>query len=139
MIVRSLAELEASGRIVSISHGKATAARLVTRSDGLDFSLSEARARHAGHSDLWYKHHWEANFIRSGRATLEDRGTGEQWTLEPGVLYCVGPDDRHRIVRHEDTDMRIISVFNPPIEGHETHDEDGAYPPTGPLPPGPAG
>ena len=67
---------------------------------------------------------------------LEDRGTGEQWPLEPGVLYCVGPTDRHRITRNPDEGMRIISVFNPPIIGEETHDEDGAYPPTGEIPPG---
>ena len=33
--------------------------------------------------------------------------------------------------------MRIISIFNPSIIAEETHDEDGAYPPTGPVPPGP--
>ena len=32
--------------------------------------------------------------------------------------------------------MRIISVFNPTIVGEETHDEDGAYTPTGEFPPG---
>ena len=27
-------------------------------------------------------------------------------------------------------------MFNPPIEGEETHDEDGSYPPSGELPDG---
>ena len=35
------------------------------------------------------------------------------------------------------TDLRLISVFNPPIMGDENHDADGSYPPTGPIPPGP--
>jgi L-ectoine synthase len=39
-------------------------------------------------------------------------------------------------MRDTPTDMRIISVFNPPITGDETHDADGAYPPTGEIPPG---
>ena len=136
MLIRTMEQLEAQGRIISISHGKATAVRLLTKSDGLNFSLSEARAQTAGQSDLWYKNHWEANYVRAGDATLEDRTTGERWTLEPGMLYCVGPRDKHRIIRTEDTDMRVISVFNPPIEGEETHDADGAYPPTGDIPPG---
>ena len=136
MLIRTMDQLEAEGRIISISHGKATAVRLLTKSDRLGFSLSEARASQAGQSDLWYKNHWEANYVRAGKATLEDRTTGERWALEPGVLYCVGPKDRHRIIRDEPSDMRIISVFNPPIEGEETHDEDGAYPPTGDIPPG---
>lgn len=136
MLIRTMEQLEAEGRVISISHGKATAVRLLTKSDRLGFSLSEARASQAGQSDLWYKHHWEANYVRSGNAILENRSTGERWSLEPGVLYCVGPTDRHRIIREEPTDMRIISIFNPPIEGDETHDEDGAYPPTGDIPAG---
>lgn len=136
MLIRTIEQLEAEGRVISISHGKATAVRLLTKSDRLGFSLSEARASQAGQSDLWYKHHWEANYVRSGNAILENRTTGERWPLEPGVLYCVGPKDRHRIIREHPSDMRIISVFNPPIEGNETHDDDGAYPPTGEIPRG---
>jgi L-ectoine synthase len=136
MLIRTMTQLEAEGRVIPISHGKASAVRLLTKSDGLNFSISEARAQKAGHSDLWYKNHWEANYVRSGNATLEDRSTGERWDLYPGVLYCVGPGDRHRISRTEDTNMRIISVFNPPIVGLETHDEDGAYAPSGDIPPG---
>jgi hypothetical protein len=65
-------QLEAEDRVISISHGRATAVRLLTKSDGVGFSVSEARASQVGQSDLWYKHHWEANYVRSGRATLED-------------------------------------------------------------------
>ena len=136
MLVRTMNQLEAEGRIISISHGKSSAVRLLTKSDGVGFSVSEARASAGEYSDLWYKNHWEANYVRSGHGVLEDRGTGEQWPLEPGVLYCVGPTDRHRITRDPDEGMRIISVFNPPIIGEETHDDDGAYPPTGALPAG---
>ena len=134
MLIRTMEQLEAEGRVISISHGKASAVRLLTKSDGLNFSISEARASSAGQSDLWYKNHWEANYVRSGNATLENRTTGERWELEPGVLYCVGPNDQHSIIRTEDTDMRVISVFSPPIVGGETHDDDGAYPPSGDLP-----
>ena len=136
MLIRTMDQLKAEGRVVSISHGNSSAVRLLTRSDGVGFSVSEARASAGKYSDLWYKNHWEANYVRSGRGVLEDRGTGEQWPLEPGVLYCVGPTDRHRI---ETTDgVHLIGVFNPPLTGMESHDEDGAYPPTGPIPPGSA-
>ena len=56
--------------------------------------------------------------------------------MEPGTLYVVGPDDRH--VMRAATDMRVVSIFNPPIMGDEDHDADGSYPPTGPTPPGPS-
>src|SRR5438128_9616072 len=82
MLIRTMQQLESQGRVVSISHGKSTAVRLLTKADGLNFSISEARAQKAGQADLWYKNHWEANYARAGRATLEDRTTGERWTLE---------------------------------------------------------
>ena len=61
MLIRTMEQLEAEGRVISISHGKATAVRLLTKVDGLNFSISEARASAAGQSDLWYKNHWEAS------------------------------------------------------------------------------
>ena len=122
MLIRTMTELESQGRVISISHGKSSAVRLLTKSDGVGFSVSEARASAGESSDLWYKNHWEANYIRSGRGVLEDRDTGEQWPLAPGVVYCVGPADRHRVTRNAGEWMRIISVFNPPLLGEETHD-----------------
>lgn len=135
MLVRTMARIEAEGREISISHGRATAVRLLTKADGLNFSISEARGSKAGISTLWYKNHWEANYIRSGTGILEDCNSGQRWNLAPGVLYCVGPLDKHRIIRETDGATRTISVFSPPIVGEETHDSDGAYPPTGDLPP----
>ena len=83
MLIRTMDQLEAEGRVISISHGKAAAVRLLTKSDGVGFSVSEARAHGHGSSDLWYKHHWEANYIRSGRGILEDRGTASDGTSRP--------------------------------------------------------
>jgi len=135
MLVRSFNDVEKSGRVIPISHGKSTAVRVLLKSDGLGFSLSEARCGAGNSSDLWYKNHWEANYVRQGQGTLVNRRSGQSWPLQPGVLYCVGPNDQHSVVNTEDP-LRIVSVFNPPIEGEETHDEDGSYPPTGEIPNG---
>lgn len=135
MLIRSYEEAEASGRVISISHGMSTAVRVLLKSDGLGFSLSEARCGANNQSKLWYKNHWEANYIRAGKGMLINRCSGETWELCPGVLYCVGPADQHSVSNTDDP-LRIVSIFNPPIEGSESHDEDGAYPPTGEIPPG---
>lgn len=135
MLIRTMAQIEAEGRVIPIAQGKATAVRLLTKADGLNFSISEARGSHVGASTLWYKNHWEANYVRSGVAILEDCNSGQRWSLRPGMLYCVGPLDKHRIIREVESDMRMISVFSPPIIGQETHGEDGAYPSSGELPP----
>ncbi|UVO30446.1 ectoine synthase [Bradyrhizobium arachidis] len=135
MFVRTVADVRAAGRERQISHGITTATRYLTKSDGLDFSLSCAcKPAGRGSPQAWYKNHWEANFIASGRGELEELSTGRRWPLEPRTVYVVGPNDRHKV--HAFEDLLIVSVFNPPLVGGETHDADGAYPPAGPLPPG---
>ena len=136
MLIRTMDQLEAQGRVVSISHGNSSAVRLLTKSDGVGFSVSEARASAGKSSDLWYKNHWEANLILDGTLDVTDHASGDTHRLEPGALYLVGPADRHRIEAADG--VHLISVFNPPLTGSERHDEDGGYPPTGPIPPGPA-
>ena len=136
MLIRTMHALQAEGRTISIAHDSASAVRMLTKSDGLGFSFSEAWGSAGISSEIWYKHHWEANYVCSGNGRLEDLSTGERWVLEPRAFYCVGPKDRHRLTIGDATDLRIASVFNPPLEGRETHDEDGAYPPTGDIPPG---
>ena len=135
MLIRSFQQVEAAGHVISISHGKSTAVRVLLKSDGLGFSLSEARCGAGNQSKLWYKNHWEANYVRAGKGSLLNLSTGQTWDLYPGVLYCVGPNDRHSVINTDDP-LRIVSVFNPPIEGLESHDGDGAYPPTGDIPVG---
>ena len=135
MLLKSFQEVEASGQVVAISHGNSTAVRVLLKSDGLGFSLSEARCGANRSSNLWYKNHWEANYVRAGKGVITDRTSGESWQASPGMLYCVGPNDKHTVANSSDP-LRIISIFNPPIEGPETHDQDGAYPPTGDIPTG---
>ena len=135
MLIRSFDQVESSGKVVPISHGNSTAVRVLLKADQLGFSLSEARCGASRSSNLWYKNHWEANYVRAGSGKLIDRSSGESWPMLPGSLYCVGPTDQHTVSNSDDP-LRIISVFNPPIEGPETHDKDGAYPPTGEIPSG---
>ena len=135
MLVRTMQQLESEGRVISISHGKATAVRPLTKSDGVGFSMSEARGGKVGHSDLWYKNHWEANLVLAGSLDVIDKNSGEKFTLGQGDVYCVGPDDPHQLVAQ--TDVELLCIFNPPLTGKEVHDSDGAYPASGPLPPGP--
>ena len=81
----------------------------------------------------WYKNHVAANYILEGEATVEDLTTGENWQLGPGSLYVVGPHDRHSLKTKGA--IYIMSVFNPPLKGDETHNDDGSYSPSGEVPP----
>jgi len=62
---------------------------------------------------------------------VTDLTSGEKWPLEAGVLYVVGPNDRHRFLVTEDE--HHISVFCPPLRGDERFDEDGGYEASGPI------
>jgi L-ectoine synthase len=107
---------------------------LVTKSDGLGFSIHDVRAAAGLEHDLWYKNHWEANYIVAGAAIVEDRLSGETWQLEPGAIYTVGPKDQHRFIAK--TAVHLVSIFSPPVPIGADYDEDGALAPTGPVPDG---
>lgn len=119
--------------IVVLGGGTAMARRYLTKVDGTGFTISDltAEGRKEG-SDLWYRHHVEANYVVSGDGEVVDRETKEKWPIGPGTLYVVGPRDRHRITNSGR--VHILSIFNPPLEGDETHDAEGSYPPTGEVP-----
>jgi len=135
MVVKTLEDLKAAGREKLVAGGSARTVRFLTRDDGLGFTMSDVRLDAGQQNALWYKHHWEANYILEGRGEVRDLTTGETWVLEPGVMYIVGPRDRHSMKAI--TDLHLISIFNPPLTGDEIHDAEGTLPPTGPLPPGP--
>jgi len=132
MFIRTLEGLEAAGRIKLLVNDTTRSARFLTADDGMGFSYNDNRVARGSDAMLWYKHHWEANYIVSGRGEVTDLTSGEKWTLEPGVLYVVGPNDRHRFRITEDD--HHVSVFCPPLRGDERHDPDGVYAASGPVP-----
>ena len=132
MAVRALDELERLGRIKFPADGSFRSARFFTADDGMGFSYNENRVRKGFDLVVWLKHHWEANYIVSGKGEVTDLTRQEKWPLEAGVLYVVGPNDRHRL--HLTEDECHISIFHPPLKGNERFDNDGSYEPSGPVP-----
>ena len=137
MFVRRVDEMRAAGKEMIVANGQARTIRMLGATDGLGFSFSDVHFDAGAVAELWYKHHWESNHILSGTGQVEDLSTGESWELAPGMLYNVGPKDRHRVTA--ETDIHLLSVFSPPLRGDEQHDAEGALEPSGPVPPGPPG
>src|SRR2546423_14127909 len=102
MFIRTLDELAAAGRIKSLVNDTTRSARFLTAADGMGFSYNDNRVARGSDAMLWYKHHWEANYIVSGRGEVTDFSTGQRWELQPGVLYEGGPRDRHRLRVNQD-------------------------------------
>ncbi len=137
MIIKTYKDLKAAGREKVVANGSARTMRFLTQDDGLGFTMSDVHLAAGQQNVLWYKHHWEANYVIEGKGEVTDLGTGKVSKLEPGVMYIVGPKDRHSMKAI--TDLHLISIFNPPLKGDEQHDAEGTLPPSGPLPPGPKG
>ena len=80
----------------------------------------------AGSDNVYeYKHHIEACLCVAGEGELTELATGAVHRIEPGVLYALDNKDRHRLRAH--TELHLVCVFSPALEGNEVHDERGAY------------
>src|SRR5258707_584076 len=136
MFIRTHDELEKLGRIKSpLVNDTFRSARFLTAADRMGYSYNENRVKEGTDAVIWLKHHWEANYIISGRGEVTDLSSEACWSLDAGVLDVVGPNDRHRLRITEDA--QHFSIFCPTVVGHEQHDKDGALASSGPVPPGP--
>lgn len=98
--------------------------RVVLERDNLGFAMMETRIDKGIHK--WeYKNHKEACMCISGYGYLHDLTNGEVKPIYKGVTYLV---DNHQPHLFEAiTKVVLVSVFNPPLKGNETHDENGNY------------
>ena len=126
MIVRSLEDLQASGRYAE-KPGVFTSARYLLREDRVGFTMTQTSVAAGTRQEMAYAHHVEANLVLDGEGVLTDLETGRTHELRPGVMYTFDGHERHTI--DATTDLRIVCIFRPALLGTETHDETGAYPP----------
>ncbi|MET8760668.1 ectoine synthase [Lentzea sp. NPDC004782] len=120
MIVRSYDE------IAPVEWGNGTSHRLLTESDGMGFTVCETLVRRGTTSALQYRRHLEACYCIGGSGEVVT-ADGEHHKIMEGTLYALDKHDAHYLVASDDEDLRLISVFNPPLRGDEKHDlsEDG--------------
>jgi L-ectoine synthase len=61
----------------------------------------------------------------SGRGEIELLEDGTVFPIETGTLYILDKHDKHILRATED--MTMACVFNPPLNGKEVHNKEGAY------------
>ena len=99
--------------------------RTVLKNDNLGFAMMKTVIDKGG-PYLWhYKNHQEACFCLSGIGILHDLETDEKHEISEGITYLVDKHQKHTFTAL--TDVVLISVFNPPLRGDETHDSNGNY------------
>lgn len=105
-----------------------TSLRLLVKSDGMGFSMTETRALPGAVLRLQYKHHIEACYCIAGNGVVVEVGSGARHAIRPGVLYAPDAHDAHEVhVPEGGAPLDLICVFSPALQGDEVHGADGSY------------
>jgi L-ectoine synthase len=118
MFVRNLEEIEKTNKYVEWGNG--TSHRLLTAGDGMGFAVCHTVVRAGTVSRLQYRSHLEACYCIAGEGEVEDM-QGNVYPLRPGSIYVLNEHDEHYLRAGRTKDMVLVSVFNPPLAGHERH------------------
>ena len=123
MILRTLKEAEASDRRVVTDNWEST--RLLLADDKMGFSFHVTTIYAGTETPIWYKNHLEAVFCMEGEGEVETCADGKVHPIRPGSIYILDKHDKHLL--RASKDLKLACVFNPPLNGREVHDADGAY------------
>lgn len=125
MIVRTLQEARNSNRRIVSPDGNWESTRMLLKSDGMGYSFHITTIYKGADFHLHYKNHLESVYCISGKGEIEDLATNTKHPIEPGTLYNLNNHDSHMLRAFEE--MELACVFNPPLNGTEVHNKDGAY------------
>ncbi|MED3648221.1 ectoine synthase [Halalkalibacterium halodurans] len=103
-----------------------TSRRLLLKKDGMGYSVHDTIIKAGTETHIWYQNHLEAVYCIEGEGEVETVKDGKVWPIKANEIYALDEHDEHLL--RAKTDMRMVCVFNPPITGKETHDENGVYP-----------
>jgi L-ectoine synthase len=123
MKVVDVNELANTDRDVQFKEGFSI--RPVIKSDNMGFSVHKTLLRKGTIGHWHYKNHLEACYCISGKGILTNLDTLESFVIKPDNIYLLDKNDNHTF--EAVTDVVLISIFNPPVNGSEVHQADGSY------------
>ncbi len=118
MFTRNLNDVEKTDFFVEWGNG--TSHRLLTAVDGMGFTVCHTVVRAGSASRLQYRRHLEACYCVAGTGEVEDMH-GRVHRIEPGTLYALDRHDDHVLRADAGSDMTLVSIFNPALQGSERH------------------
>lgn len=118
MFVNSLKKVESTDKFVQWGNG--TSHRLITKEHNMGFTVCYTVVYKGSESLLEYKNHLEACYCISGTGEVEDC-EGNIFQIAAGDIYVLDKHDKHYLRAFESQDLILLSVFNPPLKGTETH------------------
>ncbi len=125
MIVRNLETAEKSNRRIVSPQGNWESTRMLLKDDGMGFSFHITTIYKGADFQMHYKNHLESVYCMAGKGEVEEIETGTKHPIGPGTLYILDKHDKHILRAFEE--MKMACVFNPPLNGKEVHNADGAY------------
>lgn len=103
-----------------VEWGNGTSHRLLVEADNMGFALAHTVVRAGTESKLEYRKHREACYCIGGSGHIEDTD-GNRFEVTPGVVYVLDGHEPHYLRASAGGDLELVSIFNPPIRGDETH------------------
>ena len=125
MIVRSLNEANQTTRKVVSPDGNWESTRLLLKEDQMGFSFHITTIYQGADFSMHYQNHLESVYCISGEGEVETLADGQKYAIKPGTVYILNKNDKHILRAYKE--MTMACVFNPPLNGVETHNAEGAY------------
>ena len=119
MIVNQLSKIINTERDVEWGNGNSR--RFLIEKDGMGYSLTDTIVNAGTESLLEYKNHKETCYCIEGEGEIEK--DGHIFPITPGTMYALDQHDKHYL--RAKTNLRLVCVFDPPLQGHESHSLNG--------------
>ncbi len=125
MIVRTLEESKESNRRITSPDGNWESTRMLLKDDNMGFSFHITTIYKDADFQMHYQNHLESVYCISGEGEVETQVDGKKFAIKPGTVYILDKHDKHTLRAF--SELTLACVFNPPLNGNEVHNADGAY------------
>ncbi len=125
MIVRDLEQAEKSNRRIVSPEGNWESVRLLLKDDNMGFSFHITTIYEGADFQMHYQNHLESVYCISGEGEVETISDGKKYPIKAGTIYILDKHDKHYLRAFKE--MKMACVFNPPLNGKEVHNAEGAY------------
>ena len=125
MIVRNLSDANQSNRRIVSPDNNWESTRLLLKEDQMGFSFHITTIYQGADFQMHYQNHLESVYCISGEGEVETLADGQKYPIKPGTIYVLDKHDKH--ILRATKEMIMACVFNPPLNGKEVHNAEGAY------------
>lgn len=98
---------------------------MLLKDDNMGFSFHITTIYKGADFRMHYQNHLESVYCMSGTGEIENLEDNKVHPIKEGTLYILDKHDKHILRAH--TEMKMACVFNPPLNGKEVHNKEGAY------------